>query len=191
MEGAGLSGGSVGIDKPLPHSVCNECSISPGGMRGGGAFAVILGDQPAGDIVVIARALFDRIARRHPVALAIKQQPASGLDDECVCRSGARQYCRRAAFEPHPIADCRDPRVFPRMGLPLVNDLTVLAQLVFECPRSISTPRDLAAISDNLTRFCRGSSFTVGVNGTSALAGSAEFARIADEIGVAAQVPRP
>jgi hypothetical protein len=34
-----------------------------------------LSDQRAGDIVAVARALFDRIARRHPVALAIKQQP--------------------------------------------------------------------------------------------------------------------
>ena len=48
-----------------------------------------------------------------------------------------------------------DRRVFARMGFSLVNGLAVLAQLVFESPRSISTPRGIAAVSDNLTRFCR------------------------------------
>ena len=38
-------------------------------------FALILGDQRAGDIVAIARALFDRIARCHQVALGIEQHP--------------------------------------------------------------------------------------------------------------------
>ena len=33
-----------------------------GNAQGGGAFALILGDPRAGDIVAVARALFDRIA---------------------------------------------------------------------------------------------------------------------------------
>src|SRR6201993_5199063 len=52
-----------------------RCSISGGNAQGGGAFALILGDQRAGDIVAVAPVLFDRIARRHPVALGIEQHP--------------------------------------------------------------------------------------------------------------------
>ena len=60
----------------MAHSAGHEMLDLPGwNAQGGGAFALILGDQRAGDIVAVARALFDRIARRHPVALGIKQHP--------------------------------------------------------------------------------------------------------------------
>jgi len=39
----------------------------------GGVLGPIFRDQRAGDIVAVPRALLDRMARRHPIAVAIKQ----------------------------------------------------------------------------------------------------------------------
>src|SRR5215469_10584938 len=66
---------SVEIEKPLAHSVGYELldrlgwNTYPGGCAG-----LSFGDQRARDIVAIARAVLDRVGRRHRVAAAIKHQ---------------------------------------------------------------------------------------------------------------------
>src|SRR6516225_1017110 len=91
--------------------------------QGGGAFALILGDQRARDIVAVAPAVFDRIARRHPVALGVEQQPGEQARLVSACAGGA---LGGIAGEPHlnriPQRLINDWRVFARMGLSLVND---------------------------------------------------------------------
>src|ERR1700758_4227315 len=95
--------------------------------QGGGAFALILGDQRAGDIVAVARALFDRIARRHPVALGIKQHAG---EQARLVSAGASVARAAIAGElclnriPERLID--DRRVFAGMGLALVNDLAAI-----------------------------------------------------------------
>src|SRR6516162_9013595 len=95
--------------------------------QGGGAFALILGDQRARDIVVVARALFDRIARRHPVALGIEQHPGEQARLVSAC---PRVALGGVAGEPHlnriPQRLVDDWRVFARMGLSPVNDLAAI-----------------------------------------------------------------
>src|SRR5260370_5204539 len=65
---------AAGIEKPSEHSVTHELfdprrrNPQPGGPLG-----PIFRDQQAGDIVAISRALLDGMARRHPIAVAIKQ----------------------------------------------------------------------------------------------------------------------
>src|SRR5215469_9823759 len=66
---------AAGIEKPLAHSVGYELldrlgwNTYPGGCAG-----LSFGDQRARDIVAIARAVLDRVGRRHRVAAAIKHQ---------------------------------------------------------------------------------------------------------------------
>src|SRR6516162_2127706 len=95
--------------------------------QGGGAFALILGDQRAGDIVAVAPALLDRIARRHPVALGIKQHPG---EQARLVSAGASVALGGIAGEPHlnriPERLVDDWRVFARMGLSLVNDVAAI-----------------------------------------------------------------
>src|SRR6516164_1414926 len=63
---------AAGVEKPLAHSAGHEMLDLRGwNARRGGAFALILGDQRARDIVAVAPTLFDHIARRHPVALGV------------------------------------------------------------------------------------------------------------------------
>src|SRR5712675_388698 len=51
-----------------------SCSISAAAnAQPGEPLDLIFGDQRAGDIVAVARAFLDRVARRHPVAVAVKQ----------------------------------------------------------------------------------------------------------------------
>src|SRR5262249_45850404 len=64
------------MEKPLAPSAGHEVF----GLRGwdahsGRSLGPIFGDQRVRNIVAVACALFDRIARRHPVALGIKQYP--------------------------------------------------------------------------------------------------------------------
>src|SRR6516165_9011260 len=93
----------------------------------GGAFALILDDQRAGDIVVVAPALFDRIARRHPVALGVEQNPGEQARLVSACAGVA---LGGIAGEPHlnrlPHRLVDDWRVFARMELSLVNDLAAI-----------------------------------------------------------------
>src|SRR6516162_9368914 len=95
--------------------------------QGGGAFALILGDQQARDIVAVAPALFDRIVRRHPVALGVEQHPGEQARLVSACAGGVRGGI---AGEPHlnriPQRLIDDWRVFARMGLSLVNDVTAI-----------------------------------------------------------------
>src|SRR6516165_9910580 len=89
--------------------------------QGGGVLALILGDQRARDIVAVAPALFDRIARRHPVALGIEQHP--GEQARLVSARGGGAL-GGIAGEPHlnsiPQRLVNDWGVFARMGLSLV-----------------------------------------------------------------------
>src|SRR5215472_451974 len=105
-----------------------RCSISAAGIRNSvDRFGLILGDQRARDIVAVAPALFDGIARRHPVALAIKQHP--GEQARLVC-AGASIALGGIAGELHlnriPQRLVDDWRVFTRIGLALVKDLSAI-----------------------------------------------------------------
>src|SRR5215472_5752700 len=92
--------------------------------QSGRSLGLIFGDQPMGDIIAVARALFDCVARRHPVAIAIKQQageqarlasPWAGVARGGI---GGKLLLNRI---PHRLIDNR--RVFAGVGLLLVDDL--------------------------------------------------------------------
>jgi hypothetical protein len=109
----------------LAHSAGHEMLDLRGwNAQGGGAFALILGDQRAGDIVAVARALFDRVGRRHAVPVAIKQHPG---EQAWLMRAGdgvalggiASKLCLNRI--PERLID--DWRVFAPVGLELVNNL--------------------------------------------------------------------
>src|ERR1700738_3136751 len=75
-------------------------------------------------IVAVARALLYRMARRHPIAVAIKQQAGeeARLTMSCACvplGGVAGQLCLNRI--PPRLLD--DRRALPRMGLLLVDDL--------------------------------------------------------------------
>src|SRR5947209_2168459 len=71
---------AAGIEKPLTHSAGHELFDLRGrDAQPKGPLALIFGDQRAGDIVAVARALLDRVGRRHPVAVAVEQHPT----DDC------------------------------------------------------------------------------------------------------------
>src|SRR5207247_2212809 len=90
----------------------------------GGLLGLILADQRAGDVIAVACAVLDRVARRHPVAFVIKQQPGEQA-------RLASPFARVALGEvdgklrlnriPQRLLD--DRRVVARIGLFLVNDL--------------------------------------------------------------------
>ena len=51
---------------------------------------LIFGDQPVGDIIAVARALFDGVARRHPVAVVVKQHAGEQARLVSACAGVAR-----------------------------------------------------------------------------------------------------
>src|SRR6516164_5438116 len=119
---------AAGVEKPLAHSAGHEMLDLRGwNAQGGGAFALILSDQRARDIVAVARALFDRIARRHPVALGVEQHPSEQAKLVSACAGVA---LGGIASEPHlnrlPQRLVNDWRVLARMGLSLVTDLAAV-----------------------------------------------------------------
>ena len=64
------------IEKPLADSASHEqLDLRGWDTQSGRPLGLIFGDQRTRDIVAVARAPFDRIARRHPPAVAIKQHP--------------------------------------------------------------------------------------------------------------------
>src|SRR6202043_1891137 len=64
------------IEKPSVHSGAHELlDLHSRNPQSGGGLGPIFCEQGAGDIVAIARAHFYRMARRHPVAVTIKQHP--------------------------------------------------------------------------------------------------------------------
>jgi hypothetical protein len=93
----------------------------------GRSLGLICGDQRARDIVAVARALFDCIARRHAVAVAIKQHPG---EQAWLVSAGAGGALSGIAGElrlhriPPRLID--DRRMFARIGLALVNDLAAI-----------------------------------------------------------------
>src|SRR5499427_4833096 len=116
---------AAGIDKPLAHAAGHELlDLFGWEPQPGGPVAPVFGDQRAGDIVAIARALLDRVGRRHRVAAAIKQH---AREQARLARSGARVALGGVARElrlnrvPQRLVD--DRRVFAGVGLSVVNDL--------------------------------------------------------------------
>jgi hypothetical protein len=151
---------AAGVEKPLSRSAGHEMLDLPRwNAQGGGAFALILGDQWAGDIVAVARALFDCIARRHPVALGIKQHPGEQARLVSACAGVA---LGGIAGEPHlnriPQQLVDDWRVFAGMGLSLVNDFAAIGavlQYQVECAGENGLPpitRPAALVHDLLFR---------------------------------------
>ena len=149
---------AAGVEKPLAHSAGHERLDLPGGnTQDGGAFALILVHQRVGDIVTVARAVFDRIARCHPVARGTKQHPGEQARLVSACAGGA---LGGIADHPHlnriPQRLIDDWRVFARMGLLLVNDLAEIGgvpQHQVERPRENGLPpitRPAALIHDLL-----------------------------------------
>src|SRR5271155_1651309 len=86
--------------------------------------SLIFGDQRAGDIVAVPRAFFDRVARRHPVAVAINEHAGeqARLASSCarVPLGGVAGKLRLNRI-PQRLID--DRRLFARMRLSLENDL--------------------------------------------------------------------
>src|SRR6516162_8300087 len=129
-----------------------SCSISAAGIRSPADFVgPILCDQRARDIITVARALPNCMARRHPVPVAIKQH--------------ASEEARLPSFSAIPglgvIArklrmDCIPPRliddwlVFAGIGLLIVNNLTqidaVLQHQVERAAREWLPTRDAALV---------------------------------------------
>src|SRR4029077_2782639 len=102
-----------------------SCSISAAGIRRAAAFSVrsFVISEPE-TIVAVARALLYRMARRHPIAVAIKQQAGkeARLTMSCACvplGGVAGKLCLNRI--PQRLID--DRRVLTRMGLLLVDDL--------------------------------------------------------------------
>src|SRR6516164_160586 len=103
-------------------------SISAAGMRSAMELLrcswVISGRET---LVVVAPALLDRVARRHPVALGVEQDPR---EQARLVRAGAGGALDSIAGEPHlsriPQQLINDWRMFARMGLSLVNDLAAI-----------------------------------------------------------------
>src|SRR5262249_15384053 len=127
------------IEKPLAHSAGHELFDLRGwDTQPGGSLGLIFGDQRARDIVVVARALLDRVGRCHPVAVAVKQHPG---EQAWLVSSGARVALRGMVGElrlnriPEWLID--DRRVFAGMGLSLVNDLAAIdAVLQYQVERT-------------------------------------------------------
>jgi hypothetical protein len=91
------------------HELCGR-DAQPGGPLG-----LIFGDQRARDIVAVARALLDGVARRHPVAVAIKQHAG---EQARLAKAGV---ARKLDLNCIPQRRIDDRRVFAGMGLSLVN----------------------------------------------------------------------
>src|SRR5271165_1058494 len=102
-----------------------SCSISAAGKpQPGGVARPIFGDRRAGDVVAVAGALLDGMARRHPTAVAIKQHPG---EQAWLLRVSGRLALGRVAGElgldriPEQLIDNR--LMFATIGLFVVNDL--------------------------------------------------------------------
>src|SRR5215469_4201978 len=115
---------AAGIEKPLAHSVGYELLDLLGwNAYPGGCLDLSFGDQRARDIVAIARAVLDRVGRRHRVAAAIKQQAG---EQARLANSGTGIALGGVARElrlnhvPQRLID--DRRVFAAMGSSGVND---------------------------------------------------------------------
>jgi hypothetical protein len=71
---------AAGIEKPLAHAAGHKpLDLLSGDAQPGRALALTFGDQRAGEIVAVARALLERVARRHPVAIPSNNMPVSRL----------------------------------------------------------------------------------------------------------------
>ena len=149
------------IEKPSVHSGAHELlDLDSRNPQSGGGLGPIFREQRARDIVAVARAFLAGMARRHPIAVAIKQHPG---EEARLARSSAASVPGGIAGElllngiPQRLID--DRRVFAGMELALVNDLAaigaVLQHLVERAPRErlpadeapgSARPRDLLLI---------------------------------------------
>src|SRR3984893_1701826 len=88
-------------------------------------------DLSPGDIVAVVRGFLAGMPRRHPIAVAIKQHPG---EEARLARSSAASVPGGIAGElllngiPERLID--DRRVFARMELALVNDLTAIGAVL-------------------------------------------------------------
>src|SRR5262244_2754883 len=117
-----------GSRSPLAQSAGHEVFDLRGwDTQPGRSLNPIFRDQRARNIVAVACALFDRMARRHPVAVVIKQHPG---EQAWLVSAGAGGALSGIAGEPHPnriperLID--DWLVFAGVGLALVNDLAAI-----------------------------------------------------------------
>ena len=90
----------------------------------GGGLGPIFREQRAGDIVAVVRAHLYRMARRHPIAVAIKQHAG---EEAGLVISYARvplgEVAGKLSLDRVPQRLIDDRRVLARMELALVNDL--------------------------------------------------------------------
>ena len=95
----------------------------------GGPVGLIFGDQPVGDIIAVVRALFDCVARCHPVAVVVKQNAGEQARLVSACAGVARGGIGgKLLLNRIPQRLIDDPRVFAGVGLALVNDLARLCR---------------------------------------------------------------
>src|SRR5260370_11702153 len=99
---------AAGIEKPLPHAAGNELlDLSGWDAPPSEPIGPIFGDQRAGDVVAVAGPLLDRMARSHPVAVAIKQQAGEQ----------ARLHCSSARLALGPLSGQPPPNRIPHLPL--------------------------------------------------------------------------
>ena len=108
----------------MTHSASHEqFDIRGWDTQSGRPLGLTFGDQRTRDIVVVARALLDRVGRRHAVSVAIKQHPGEQARlvraDTWVALGGIAGELRLNRI-PKRLID--DRRVFAPMGLALVNN---------------------------------------------------------------------
>ena len=107
------------------HSTAHEL-LDLGGRnpQPDGVVGPIFRDQRAGDIVAVARALLDCMARRHPIVVAIKQHASEEARlpsfSALVALGGV---AGKLDLDRIPERLIDDRLVFAKMGLFVVNDL--------------------------------------------------------------------
>src|SRR6516225_8094225 len=119
---------AAGIAKPMARSAGHQLlDLRGGDAQSGRSLGPMSGDQRARDIVAVARALFDGIARRYAVAVAIIQQPG---EQPGLVSAGASVATGGIASEPRlnriPKRLIDDRNVLAGMALALVNDLPAI-----------------------------------------------------------------
>src|SRR6516164_461590 len=119
----------------------------------GGPVGLIFGDQPVGDIIAVVRALFDCVARCHPVAVVVKQHAGEQVRLVSACAGVARGGIGgKLLLNRIPQRLIDDRRVFAGVGLSLVNDLAPIETVLqYQVER---TAREWLA-ADQATRGAR------------------------------------
>src|SRR5262249_5433935 len=116
---------AAAVEEPLAHSAGHQLLDLRGrNSQPGGLLGPIFGNQRAGDIVAVPRALLDCVAWRHPLAVAIKQHPGEqarlASSRARVALSGVAGKLRLDRI-PQRLIDNR--LMVAKIGLLVVNDL--------------------------------------------------------------------